>query len=253
MPPGQALVPFGFTALESEIYAFLARESPATGYRVAQGIGKPAANVYKALQTLESKGAILVEDGDAKQVRAVAADELLARLTREFQDHQKTAKEAFARMARPADDERVYTFRTADAALAHARDRLTEAKHVVVGALGAEAQEALSEDLKAAKERGVDVALLTVDGSGPESAETHEGAYEDEIRLAVDAVAGLSGRLGIDPWIVAARSATFAGGVHQGLAAEIALAEVHEKLEEGAGAKRVSKALERIRLAPPVG
>ncbi|CAN5569768.1 hypothetical protein BH11ARM2_BH11ARM2_14090 [soil metagenome] len=250
MSPGQALVPFGFTALESEIYAFLARESPATGYRIAQGIGKPAANVYKALQTLESKGAVLVEDGDAKQVRAVVADELLSRLTREFGEHQKSAKDAFARMARPTEDERVYTFRAAEAALSHARDRLAEARHVVVAALGLEAQAALAEDLRSAKARGVDVVVLTEDGSAPEGIEAHEGAVEDELRLVADAQAGLTGRLGIDPWVVASRSATFAEGLHRGIAAEIALAEVQERIEEGGGAKRVTRALERLRLAP---
>ena len=62
MANSDALVSFGFTALESEIYVFLLSHSPATGYRVAQGINKPAANTYKALQTLQSKGAILVEE-----------------------------------------------------------------------------------------------------------------------------------------------------------------------------------------------
>ena len=57
------LVEFGFTDLEAEIYLFLLGSSPTTGYRVAKGIRKPAANTYKALQTLATKGAILVEDG----------------------------------------------------------------------------------------------------------------------------------------------------------------------------------------------
>ncbi|RYG38943.1 hypothetical protein EON81_02320 [bacterium] len=248
MSAGSALLPFGFTALESEIYGFLARESPATGYRIAQGIEKPAANVYKALQTLESKGAVLVEDeGDARQMRAVPAEELLTRLSREFQAHQKAAREAFARVARPTEDERVYTFRSVDAALAQARDRLAEATQVVVAALGEEALAALQEDLAAVRERGVDVALLTVDG-GEE--DIFEGADSDELRLAVDARAALVGRLGIDPWIVASRGTTFAEGVHRGLAAEIALAHIHEELEDGAGSKRISRALEKLRLPP---
>ena len=71
MTGSDALVPFGFTALESEIYVFLLGESPATGYRVAQGINKPAANTYKAIQTLQSKGAILVEEGSSRFCRAV--------------------------------------------------------------------------------------------------------------------------------------------------------------------------------------
>jgi len=51
-PAAELLVPFGFTNLESEIYVFLLGESPATGYRIAQAIGKPAANTYKAIESL---------------------------------------------------------------------------------------------------------------------------------------------------------------------------------------------------------
>ncbi|RYG49115.1 hypothetical protein EON79_02435 [bacterium] len=247
MSAGSALLPFGFTALESEIYGFLARESPATGYRIAQGIEKPAANVYKALQTLESKGAVLVEDGEARQVRAVPAEELLTRLAREFQAHQKTARDLFARVARPTEDERVYTFRSADAALAQAKDRIAEATQVIVGALGDEAAMALEEELTDARARGVDVALITSDGEGDD---VFEGAGPDELRLAIDARAALTGRLGIDPWVVAGRSTTFAEGVHRGLAAEIALAHVHEEIEDGAGSKRIGRALEKLRLPP---
>ena len=38
----QTLVALGLTALEGEVYTLLLRESPATGYRVAQALGKPA-------------------------------------------------------------------------------------------------------------------------------------------------------------------------------------------------------------------
>ncbi|MDO8629132.1 MAG: helix-turn-helix domain-containing protein, partial [Phycisphaerales bacterium] len=67
----QTLVPLGFTPLEGEVYAILVAESPATGYRVAQAIGKPVANTYKAIESLERKGAIVVDDGESRLCRAV--------------------------------------------------------------------------------------------------------------------------------------------------------------------------------------
>jgi len=67
----KALADLGFTNLEAEIYAFLLQESPATGYRIAQAIGKPAANTYKAIQSLEQKGAVIVEAGSSRMCRAI--------------------------------------------------------------------------------------------------------------------------------------------------------------------------------------
>ena len=78
----EVLSELGFTNLEAEIYAFLLQESPVTGYRIAQAIGKPAANTYKAIQTLELKGAVIVDEGSSRMCRAVSADELLNRLGR---------------------------------------------------------------------------------------------------------------------------------------------------------------------------
>lgn len=43
-----ALSSLGFTELEASVYAYLVQKSPATGYRVAQAIRKPVANLsYK--------------------------------------------------------------------------------------------------------------------------------------------------------------------------------------------------------------
>ena len=54
----RALVELGFTGLEAEIYTALARHSRMTAYRVAQLIGKPAANVYaKAYEPLSIREA----------------------------------------------------------------------------------------------------------------------------------------------------------------------------------------------------
>ena len=84
----QTLIDLGFTNLEAEIYTFLLQESPATGYRIAQAIGKPAANTYKTVQSLEKKGALLVDDSEKRLCRAVPADELLNRLERQFSERK---------------------------------------------------------------------------------------------------------------------------------------------------------------------
>src|SRR4051794_36879141 len=57
------LLGFGYTELESRLYCDLLRHGPAGGYRLAQRIGKAAANVYQALKSMERKGAIGRSEG----------------------------------------------------------------------------------------------------------------------------------------------------------------------------------------------
>jgi len=48
----KAFMEMGFNALEAEVYTFLLRHASSTGFiAVAAGAWKPAADVYKALET----------------------------------------------------------------------------------------------------------------------------------------------------------------------------------------------------------
>jgi sugar-specific transcriptional regulator TrmB len=131
-PCVQSLVAFGFTALEAEVYVFLLQESPATGYRVAHGIGKPVANTYKAIASLQAKGAVLVEEGSNRLGRAVPANELLGRLDRQFQENRQRAAQALATLRASPDDDRVYHLRTSDQVLERSRQMLAGSEQVAV-------------------------------------------------------------------------------------------------------------------------
>jgi sugar-specific transcriptional regulator TrmB len=76
----QSLVSLGFTPLEAEVYVCLVQDSPATGYRVAQAVGRPVAGIYKTIESLANKGAVVLDDGESRLCRAVPPAELLARL-----------------------------------------------------------------------------------------------------------------------------------------------------------------------------
>lgn len=128
----ESLAALGLTALEAEIYRFLLQESPATGYRIARGLGKPTANVYKALETLLSKSALLVIEGDPRRFRPVPADELLDRLQREFERHLDQSREALRRLPGPAEDDGIYHLRGRDAVLDRCRDMLARARASVL-------------------------------------------------------------------------------------------------------------------------
>ena len=86
------LVGLGLNELEAQVYLFLLSHKPMTAYGVARQIGKATANTYKAIESLARRGAVLVEDGDNRQCRAVPVREFMAHLERTFSERTRAAE-----------------------------------------------------------------------------------------------------------------------------------------------------------------
>lgn len=127
-----ALQDLGFTEIEALVYAALLQESPATGYRVSHRIGRPTPNTYKAIASLQAKGAVLVDDGGNRLCRAVAPDEVLAALERRFQASKARAQTAIESLVPLAGDDRVYQLQSVDQVLERARVMLKNARKLVL-------------------------------------------------------------------------------------------------------------------------
>jgi hypothetical protein len=155
----ETLVELGFTPLEAEIYVRLLRDAPVTGYRVAQSLGKPAANVYKAIESLQAKGAVLVDEGRTRVCRPVPHDELLDRLERSFRDRRRRAEGELSRLRRDTSDDRVYALHDPEQVFQRARRMISEAKCVVLADAFPEPLTELAPDLAAAHGRDVTVAV----------------------------------------------------------------------------------------------
>lgn len=182
----QILTPFGFTSLESEIYTFLLRESPATGYRVAQAIGKAAANTYKAIESLQQKGAVLVEEGANRSCRAVPSDELLARLTRDFEWRRAEAELHLANISNPNSDDRVYTLRSRAQIIERARHMLGNAQSVALIACSAHSAHPLLDAFASCSRRGVDLSIISPERLDVAAVQRTKANLLDEIRLVFD-------------------------------------------------------------------
>lgn len=155
----EALVALGFTALEAEVYAVLVEHSPATAYKVAQELGKAAANVYQAVEALQRKGAILVEETSSRMCRAIPPAELIHQVERQFSQARTRAQTALAQLTRTAGDERVYEVRSSEQVLARARTMLRNVERMVLCDFFPEAIIELREDVEAAARRGCRVCL----------------------------------------------------------------------------------------------
>lgn len=151
----ETLTELGFTGLEAEVYAALLETSPVTAYRVAQQVGKAAANVYKAVESLANKGAIVIDDGESRMLRAVPPAELLGRLERDFKGARTRAERALARLRGTEEDERVYQLKTRDQVLERANSMLKRAKQIALLDLFPEPLDDLREALRQTAKRGV--------------------------------------------------------------------------------------------------
>jgi len=158
-PLVNSLCGLGFTEIEALVYAFLVGSEPATGYRISHGIGKPTANTYKAVASLVAQGAVQVDEGGNRLIRAVPPDELLAGLERRSRERREAVRAALAERTAEAADDRVYTLRARDQVLERARAMLGRAREIVLGDLFPAPLDALADDLAAAAARGVRVVV----------------------------------------------------------------------------------------------
>lgn len=238
----EALVGFGFTALESEIYAFLLQEHPSTGYRVAQAIGKPAANVYKGLEALERKAAVIVEGESAKEYRPVAPDRLFARLEKEFLGNKSAAVKTLASLGKPSSSDKIHTLSSRDQAVAQAKAILGTAKDSAVLVGSEDFVQALREDLKDA----------WVMSSLAIPADQLIGVPEEmfdvpTLQVVVDRKAAV---------FAAGEGAAFQGfwfedhplgaSMHQAVVCQIGLYQVDRAIDADLGRKQISKIIENL-------
>lgn len=128
----EILKTLGFNELEAAAYTFLVENSPVTAYRVAQGIGKPVANTYKAVESLKEKGAVLIDETSNKLCRAVPPQELLQKLENQFRRKHQKAEKVLSRLC-PADgDDGIYTLSTPDEVFNTCAAMLDRAEEVVL-------------------------------------------------------------------------------------------------------------------------
>jgi sugar-specific transcriptional regulator TrmB len=155
----KSLVELGLTGLEAQVYTFLLQESPATGYRIAQALGKPAANVYKAIQTLQAKGAVEIDRGRTKVCRPVPVNDLLDQLATRFNRSRNQAAEVLRHLPGPEQDTRIYHLRDRDQVLGKCRQLLESAQKVVLLDIFPIPLQELRPDLAIAAARGITVTV----------------------------------------------------------------------------------------------
>lgn len=154
------LTPFGFTELESRLYHELMRQGSATGYRLAQSVGKAPANTYQALAGLVRKGAVISDEAEPTTYRPIPPADLFAVLRKSFDGQARDAEAALAALHQPAREDRLYQLKTVPQAIARAHALIEGAKEILLVDLFPEPLAMLRASLDAASRRGVTIGGL---------------------------------------------------------------------------------------------
>ena len=153
----QALQPLGFSELEAVIYAYLLQQPSTTGYRIAQALGKPIANTYKAINALQVKGAVIVDESKSRLCRAVPPAEIFGQMERTLRQQCAAAAETLAKLKTPAEDARVYRLHSWEQVMERARQMIERAEQVVLLAIFPQLLAEVKSELQRAAQRGVGV------------------------------------------------------------------------------------------------
>jgi sugar-specific transcriptional regulator TrmB len=254
----QSLVGLGFTELEAEVYVSLLQHSPATGYRVAQSIGRPVANTYKAIESLQHKGAVLVDKGSSRLCRAVPAEELLAQLERSFQRRRQEAFNSLASLHAAPEDERIYQLQSVEQVFERCRRMLEGCEQAAILDVFPKPLLELHHAVEGTARRGVKVFVK---------------AYEEATISGVDVAVHPQGRVTLRRWpgqwlnvvtdgrehllafltsdlrglhqAVWSGSAYLSWVYHSAVGAELILAALLRDLENGATAAEIRQAVAR--------
>lgn len=170
---GRALLPFGFTELESRVYCALLSQSPATGYKLARAVGKAAANTYQALAVLVQKGAVIGDESEPRSFRPVPPAELFSRLRQSFDAQAQVAEQRLSALFAPSPEDRLYQLKNLPQALERARTLIAGARETLLFDLFPMPLAQLRPELDAAHARGVRVGGTTYEPLGAEAAFTH--------------------------------------------------------------------------------
>ena len=261
----QALVNMGFTAMEAEIYASLVGETGVTGYRVAQAIGKPVANTYKGLESLERKGAVIVDDGESRMYRAVPPTEMLAGLKRQFETRHNQAVDALAKLAPAPADDRLYQLRSREQVLERCRAMLGRCTDVAVIDVFPSVIGELLPDLEQACQRGAEVVIKayeTVDVAGarvlvrPRGYEIVKGIPGSLVSLNIDGREHLLAMLADDGdrvhQAIWTSSTIIAYLLYNGLINEVSQVALMQALDADASVSVIRKRFQELRHLHPI-
>lgn len=161
----QTLQELGLNNLEAEIYLLLLGEKQLTGYKIAKKLGKAVANIYKALEALQKKGAVISENiQDSAQFSACPIQDFLAIREQEWQLKKKRAEESLKSYKHIESGDGVNKLESISQVLQSAKNIINSAQVFIAAEIHPFFMEQLRDCLADAAKRGVKLLLQVYEG-----------------------------------------------------------------------------------------
>jgi predicted transcriptional regulator len=184
----------GFSALETDVYMALLKEPGASGYRVAQIFGKSVGSIYKALDSLRVKGAIVANESTRPTTYvALSIHEYMNARRRDLEILEAKIEQELEEVVVAPAEGGVFELPSVGQVYERCRQLLHSAQSVALLNIDARPLEELRSELTAAADRGVKVLIKTraparIRGCGilAPGAPSLAGRGGDELGVAVD-------------------------------------------------------------------
>ncbi|MBE9467886.1 MAG: hypothetical protein IMY72_06125 [Bacteroidetes bacterium] len=151
------LMQLGFNNLEAEIYFHLLSNLPMTAYKIGRQLNKPTANVYKAIDSLSKKGAVMFEDNNKKHCKAISPDEFFSQYEKNIIDKTNSTKKLLNNIDKESFDERSYTIESVPLVFERFNTMMKKCKVVAVIDAFPKTLELVLDSINEAISRGVEV------------------------------------------------------------------------------------------------
>ncbi len=158
------LMQLGFGNYEARAYVGLLKHGPCNGYELAKATGMPRANVYSVLKQLVERGAARhFETATGSRYSATSARDYLARLDHEHQQKLEAANDALRSLQPEEPAAPVFNLDSRQEMLARARQMIDSATDCLIVAIQPAEAGQLAENLRQARERGVQITTLCLE------------------------------------------------------------------------------------------
>lgn len=151
----ESLKALGLNQLEAEVYLHLLTNEPMTAYKVGKSINKPTANVYKAIDSLVNKGAVLIENNKSKYCKSVPPNEFLNHYKKDLIAKTEKTKLLLNNLEIDYYDEKTYSIESVPLVFERFSNMMQKAKIVAVIDAFPNALDNVLDSIKEAVKRGV--------------------------------------------------------------------------------------------------
>ncbi len=154
------LMDVGLSDLEARIYIVLLSESGLSGYRIAKILGKTIPNVYRAIHSLRSKGAIILDKSTGTELySALPLESFLQQQRAALESLIRSVQDSFQDMQELPEEEGIFVLENIQQVIMKSSEMLASASDLAVVIADPLPLGMIQSDLENAGSRGIRILI----------------------------------------------------------------------------------------------